>query len=1554
MAHERRQDGAPLDARERALAWLAGAAQGCANFAGEWIATATDDLRAMLAAMGYPAGAQARDSLKRLARLRRAALAPLICARAEEPTRISARGATGDHADWRLTREDGAKIEGRSEITRDGRGRAAFVLPAQSMGYHALEACGARATLISAPARCWTPPGLDDARLWGVSAQVYALRDAQSLAIGGYREIGALAQAAGARGASFLGLSPLHALFSADRRKRSPYSPSNRMMLETLFIDPRAAPCAPELSYEAATQAQALRAAPLVDHEAAWALTRPLLAQAWRDFAAQGESEPFRAFRAQGGRALDDHALFEALCETMRAQGRLSRNAWPADLQDPRSPACAQARAQLSDEIGFHVFLQWLANAQLAQAAQAAKASGMEIGLYRDLAVGADRAGSETWRKPEDYLLNASIGAPPDALAPEGQDWGLPPFDPVRLEQTGLKPFRKLLAANMRCAGALRIDHAFQLERLYLMPQGADARMGVYIASPFAAMLACLRVESQRARCMAFAEDLGTAPAGFSYAIMEAGLLSYRLILFERDSEGGFTPPRDYPAQALAAFSTHDLPTLAGWRRGIDIAARACFDGGAPDDNPRRSEVAALDAALAREGLSPAQDDDAAFRDGILRFLARTPARLCVAQTEDLCGEWSQPNLPGPERGHPNWRRRLALGLEAMTRDGGPLARAGACMALEKRGARPAQSQLAAAPPRATYRLQLSAAFTFDDAARIAPYLAELGVSHVYLSPMMRAARGSAHGYDATDPAQISPALGGEAAFRRLCATLRAHGLRILLDVAPNHVSAALETDDGESWWRSLLEWGRASPLADAFDVDWMRSGADGRLLLPVLDVSLAEALERDEFALAFDAARGAFGAQRRGVCFPLNPLDCAFVIERALGAGPTPERNLLRARSLLDEATQAQGPARYERGEAAKALLAQDTGAGITIARALQTFNASEERPARMARLIAAQAYRLAHWRLGDTQLNRRRFFDVNDLAGLRIENERVFARVHETIFALAEEGLIDGLRIDHVDGLADPGLYLERLQARLGPGFYVVVEKILGRGEDLPLWPVAGTTGYETLARLDALFIAAENAAAFDDAHAAVTPDERPFAARLHAIKCETLKTAFRPETHALARATQTAAGARDLDAARVAQVWSAIIAALPVYRTYLRDGPPTPGDARTLEAALNAARADWPGPELDFITQVLTTPAPDAAMRDLRRRFEQLSGPVMAKSFEDTLFYRDARFVALNEVGGAPDVFGLSIADFHAHAHTRACRQPHGLIATQTHDAKRGEDVRARLSALSHTPETWRALWAAAPAPDCPDANDRSLLLQTFLGAWPTDEESGDPLCADEALTERFCAYATKALRESKRRSDWRAPNLAYEDATRRWIEDLCASEAFLGELGLRLPALACAGWRIALARTALKLTLPGAPDIYQGCEVGFFALVDPDNRRPVDYGAQMRLLREGGRGFSSAKIALTRSLLADRAHAPALYAYGDYEPLPAPEGWLGFRRNHGEAALLVAASLSPFSPTPAPAWALPDEDWRNLPGEIAFPSAIGGGARPAAIVLRTRRA
>ena len=501
--------------------------------------------------------------------------------------------------------------------------------------------------------------------------------------------------------------------------------------------------------------------------------------------------------------------------ETFAADGKHWVGDWPEPFRDAHGTAVERFRAENPQKIAFHAWLQWLADRQLESAHTArALAGGMTIGLYRDLAVGVDTAGAELWARPDWFVPGVAVGAPPDLLGPAGQNWGLPPFNPRTLEEQGLQAFRTLVASNMRHAGAIRIDHAFQLQRLYVVPDGLPATEGVYIDYPFAAMLAVLRIESHRARSLVIAEDLGTSPEGFAEAIMGSDILSYRIVNFEREPDGAFKPPAAYPRKALAAIATHDLPTFAGWWKGLDTDLRQTFDVYTAEQAERErgervgdlvafSRAAAAAGAQASDAVSVDPPYEAAFR-----FVGKTASMLAAIQLEDILEDVNQANLPGPDLGHPNWRRKLTRTVDGILAPAGPLARAATATLEEGRDlAAAAPPRLAWPPPSATYRLQFHKDFTFAHATEVLPFLQKLGVSHVYASPILKARPGSTHGYDTVDPTEINPELGGRDGFERFAAAIKAHGLHLLLDIVPNHMGVG---GADNPWWLSLLEWGES------------------------------------------------------------------------------------------------------------------------------------------------------------------------------------------------------------------------------------------------------------------------------------------------------------------------------------------------------------------------------------------------------------------------------------------------------------------------------------------------------------------------------------------------------------------------------------------------------------------------------------------------------------------------------------------------------------------------------------------------------------------------
>ena len=1530
----------------------------------------------MLAALGLPAGteAEAQDSLARVTALRHNLVPPLIPVEARRAARVPLRGEAGT-LNWHLVEERGGVRDGRAIVSAGDDG---FDLPPLTPGYHTLVVTlGTRrveATVIAAPKRCWRPRALGDegARDWGLAVQLYGLRSKQNLGIGTYADAGRAAADAGARGAAFLGLSPVHALFPTDRQKVSPYSPSSRLFLETLYVDPQAVPgfagsAAERLLHSLRPQVDRLRDAALVDHAGVWEVLAPVLDALWQESRARAGQDPdFLAFRAEAGEHLEAHATFDALSEHFRAQGAHWVGDWPETYRrngTPQVTAFAQAHAE---RVSFHAWLQFLADRQLGEAA--ARAGGMRIGLYRDLAVGADRGGSEVWSHPERFSNTVSIGAPPDLLAPNGQDWGLPPFDPLELERDGLAAFRALVQANMRHAGAIRIDHAFQLARLYLIPVGQGAKAGAYVAMPFEPMLAVLRLESHRARCLVIAEDLGTAPEGFSDALMQAGILSYRILAFERGEGGSFKRPGAYPRDALCAITTHDLPTFVGWWRSVDTDLRqslGLYDGARAEAEraERVHERRRLTEAMHAEGLYPGTEPpDLPPFDAAARYLARAPSILTAVQYEDVLGEVSQANMPGVTDGYPNWRRKLDRDLDAIAAPGGPLAKVAASLASEDRGPRSGAARLASEPPRATYRLQFHKEFTFDDAIAIVPYLARLGISHVYASPIHKARPGSTHGYDIVDHREINPELGGEEAFIRFSDALKAHGLKLLLDIVPNHMGVG---GADNPWWLSVLEWGPLSPASQAFDIDWERLDAHNKLVVPFLGDRYGEALEKGDLKLAFDPQEGGFAVWHYEHKVPICPLSYPIVLDRALAAlpevGDAASAEVLSISERLRRMSEETSPERLAAfpGEAdgLKQRLAEAVAGspdlGAAIERAVALVNGFKGHPdsfGALHRILEAQSYRLAHWRVAASDINYRRFFDVNSLAGLRVERDEVFEGAHAMLFRQIRAGRIDGLRIDHIDGLADPAGYVRALQSAVGPGFYIVVEKILEPGERLRPWPVAGTTGYDVLNQIDGLFVDQGRREAVRALYAGATGMDEPYGLMLRQVKAEILETSFASELEVLTSDLKRVADAdrrtRDFSVNALRQALTEIVARFPVYRSYmpqdLDEGDLEEEDVRLIEGAVRKAKRHSRLPDRsvhDFAQGVLLgridtdspgRPSPEIVRR-VRRRFQQLTGPVMAKSLEDTLFYRFVELLALNEVGGDPGEYGLSAEHFHALQAARARDWPNAQITTATHDTKRGEDARTRLLALSAMPEAWGEEWArfreiADPhlgeldGEPAPDANDLWMFFQAILGAWPLEllgpDEDGEAV-AD--FRRRLGAYAEKALRESKRRSSWVNVDEAYEAAVGRLFDALIApGSPFLSAFRPFARQLAEAGMVTGLARTALKCTLPGLPDTYQGTEFWDFSFVDPDNRRPVDYGARARALEADGDVAEMLaqwpdgriKQALLARLLADRAAHPGFYADADYHPLsaegPGAEGVLAFLRSEAgrDGALLVA--------------------------------------------------
>jgi (1->4)-alpha-D-glucan 1-alpha-D-glucosylmutase len=817
--------------------------------------------------------------------------------------------------------------------------------------------------------------------------------------------------------------------------------------------------------------------------------------------------------------------------------------------------------------------------------------------------------------------------------------------------------------------------------------------------------------------------------------------------------------------------------------------------------------------------------------------------------------------------------------------------------------------------PRATYRLQLHAGFTFADAAAAVPYLARLGISHLYLSPVLQAAPGSTHGYDVVDPDRVNTALGGEAGFAALVATARAAGLGILLDIVPNHMSIA---GTANRWWVDVLENGAASYYAHYFDVDW--GTGDERVLLPVLGERYGRALASGLLAIARGGA--VFEVRAGELRFPQAPHTLGRIVRRAGERIAHAELQFI-GDALAGLPRTGEAAARRRRHRDKAVLLARLGELGERVATALDAeLVAINADPVELDAILEAQSYRLAHWSVAGSQLTYRRFFDITSLVGLCIEAPDVLAASHRRVFAWLGDGTIDGVRVDHVDGLRDPEGYLRRLhEAWPEPAGarWIVVEKILAAGEQLPAsWPVEGTTGYDFMEHAGALLVDRDGERALTCAFTAYTGEPFDPAGASRRARLDVMSDALHSElarlTELAVRACSASPACRDYTRAEIEAALAELLAGYPTYRTYLGGAAPDPADRARIAhaaAAAVAARLDL-GLVLDrdlvgFLEAALAFELPTAESIELARAAQQVSGPIVAKGDEDTLLYRQVRLVSRCEVGADLATFAIDPAEAHARF---AAGRPCSLLATSTHDSKRGEDVRARIAVISELPAAWEAAvarWRTRAEPGwgdvAPDRVFEYTMWQTMVGAWPLPLERAQP-------------FAEKATREARLRTSWRRPDAGYEAARARWLAAVYDDRELVDDLAGFVAELEVHGDRNSLAQLLLKLTVPGVSDFYQGSELRDTALVDPDNRRPVDLDVRSRLLHQLtdapvgqlGQDLGAAKLWTIRCVLALRQRAPDLLA-APYRALAAagPHAHRVFAFARGDELVAVVPRL-----------------------------------------------
>ncbi|MBS0150820.1 MAG: malto-oligosyltrehalose synthase [Nitrospira sp.] len=882
--------------------------------------------------------------------------------------------------------------------------------------------------------------------------------------------------------------------------------------------------------------------------------------------------------------------------------------------------------------------------------------------------------------------------------------------------------------------------------------------------------------------------------------------------------------------------------------------------------------------------------------------------------------------------------------------------------------------------PIATYRLQLNHAFTFQDVTRLTPYLGELGITDLYSSPYFKAVPGSLHGYDVVDPTILNPEIGSEEDYRAMIETLHRHGMGHLLDVVPNHMGIAFQINQ---WWQDVLENGPSSSYAPFFDIDWdpVKAELRDKVLLPILGGHYGVVLENGELRLVYEAGR--FVIQYHDHRLPVAPKPSSRILTHRLeqliqvsGAG---HPDVLELQSIItalkhlpsrQERTPDLVAERYREKEIIRRRLAALVESCPSVRSFLEEnvrlINGTKDDPRSfdlLDEILNRQAYRLAYWQVAAEEINYRRFFDINELAAIRMEDASVFEETHRLLLRLVKEGAVTGLRIDHVDGLYDPADYLQKLQGwarRELPEvadtetrpLYLIVEKILGVNERIPeSWPVHGNTGYDFLTLINGLFVNRAHERSIDTAYARFVGKEDAFEELAYQCKRLIMNASMASELnvlgHQLNRLSERDRRSRDYTLNSLTHTIREIIACFPVYRSYIT---PTAEEVQGRDQAFiwqAVARAKRRNPALsglvfDFVRDLLLQQGNSREPHDAERlrfvmKFQQTTSPVTAKGIEDTAFYRFNRLVSLNEVGADPQQFGMPPTLVHQQLRERQGRWPATLSATATHDTKRGEDVRARISVLSEVPKLWGqrvAQWSrmngkwkvSGEQGQMPTADDEYLFYQTLIGAWPL-------ITRDEQEYEGFCtriqAYMTKAIREAKAHTSWVNPDHDYEAAVHRFVASvLNRSEAkdFLADFLPFMQRIAHYGIYNSLAQLVIKITAPGVPDFYQGTEFWDLNLVDPDNRRPVDFGerqtilavlqqsrdsvqSRQTLLNDLLRHRTDGRIKLwlmTEGLRYRRAHAE-LFQQGEYVPLQVfgskREHLFAYARIYGDHAAVV---------------------------------------------------
>lgn len=1476
-----------------------------------------------------------------------------------------------------------------------------------------------QALLIVAPKRVFDPR-LSEMRLWSPLVSLAGLRSDRNWGIGDFTDLYNFAADAIKNGAAGVAVSPLQELSCETVEDPQSALYSALSFIDFTYIDVEMVEdfkgnedaqreiLAPEFRERMA----ALRAQDAVDLAAVREVKLKALSNLYQKFRQSDLREnsqrarAFRSFVSESGFDLRQWALYHALAEHSKSH---NWSEWPEQLRDSQSEALQQFLKANEERVEFYLYLQWIAQKQLGRVSELCRNAKLPLGLCLTVSVSIAPSGFETWRHRYLFAPGARAAAPTTSAQLPGT-FNEAAMIPAALRDTKFGVVRDAVASHGRVADTILLPDVQAFDRKFWLVEGSEPVVAS-VSYPLNELMAACKVECHRQRCDLIAagfEKLRDAYGNGRESIPERFGVVPMLPVFASSSEVFASDEASRPTPCALVPAIGERGSFVAYWLGADLQA----DEATTAESRALRDSLVAHRVLERVDLLRKLEEHELLPEG----MAVDPASAAVISAELSTAFYSMISsetanvlfLPLDDLAGRNITDEVVTAFGANEKLTVPLAElfgTTAIKSLIKRLSQDGRSITApverleqaaesvrAIVPHGTYRLQLHKDFTFKDAEALVPYLQKLGVSHLYSSPFLTARPGSMHGYDIISHKQLNPEIGSNADLDSLDKLLKSRGMGLVLDMVPNHMGIGTHN----AWWMDVLENGPASQFANYFDIDWspIKPELHGKVTIPVLGDVYGNILRSGQLKLTFYPDRGSLAVRYYEHELPLNPLTYPVVLGQRvdvlkdrLGAD---DMDVLEYQSIITAFSHLPGHMEYDKFNERireKRLqmrrLADLCKRNPTIAdfieQNLEVFEVKPDDAAsiqRMNALLERQAYRLVFWRVATDEINYRRFFDVNDLAAVRTEDPRVFAEMHDLIFKLIADRKIDGLRIDHPDGLYDPAAYFQNLQEKAAEclggrfsgeikqstlPFYIVVEKILAPFERLEEdWAVQGTTGYDFLNELNDVFVASANEETFDRIYTQFIGSHADYEKMRLDAKRTILDTVLASELNVLAhRLSQIAESSwyfRDFTLNSLRYALRETVLHFPVYRTYVTPRKVDKSAYQYIDWAIGRAKKKTAASNsavYDFIRDVLTLKASEnpldkesdqesefaRAVQTFAMKFQQFTGPVMAKSVEDTLFYRYTRFVCLNEVGGEPDRFGTSVSGFHQKNQQRQQRQPYTMLASSTHDTKRSEDVRARLAVLSELPKIWEKkvdYWARmnrgkkTPFDDdnAPDNNDEYFIYQSIVGACPF-ELSTDEQCAD--FRERIKAYVLKAAREAKRFTSWVNQNGEYENALTQFVERLLTpsnTNLFISDLMQFQELLVPSGLLNGLGQAVLKLTCPGIPDIYQGTELWDFSLVDPDNRRPVDYAKRKKMLDEmeqylapenagraeftrsafAGLRDGKLKLYLIACLMRARNADPELFTDGQYIPLevtgPGAEHVIAFGRELNGKRIVVA--------------------------------------------------